>query len=792
MRKNLSLLLFAIVAGTSMILAENNKIVKIDGLYYNLDEQHQTAEVIGMSGSSIIDVQDNSIAEWDLLPAEFVFEAKLPQNAFYQGLKSVKVYVDNTYINLLVEPDPDVIVDLAWVPFHVFINTDNSDATGGYSDLFTDPNADIVLEGAVFGNGEASSFAEAAIPWAPGVYKWWGEVGGSGWEWVDPNVEHSADDCWGAIVCEGQLEDCTSQFVDGMIEIKINRTKIPAPWKGSEFGIGFDIQQYWSAVGTLPQVSPTDENPRGLAHKLQVKIDNNSYADGETVNNLVIPATITYENITYNVTRIGEKAFFANAYLTSVVIPEGVTSIEPYAFYNCSSITSLTLPNSLAYIKSYAFCGCSSITSVSLPHNIQSIESAAFGNCSNLTSLTIPATITEIGSRVFGGCNITKIDFIGSVEQWCTKSWRPSDLSRSYDLYIQGKKIKDLTLSTNVGNFAFQGCNCLRSVTIADEVTSIGEGAFAQCNNLKSVVIGNGITKLEYGTFHTCTALRDVTLPNSLTEIGSLAFADCQNLESIVIPNNVRTIGESAFINCNLEDIVFGSNLKIIETAAFMYNGTLDDDDPSDFTCSIKSITCYSMRPPTVRENTFYGMPYTTPVYVPADYLTYYQVHDIWGLYDVRPLGATSEETDKVDVETSTTSAEVVWPAVEGAETYELVIKDKQGNVICTLIFNANGQLTSIVFSAPARDNATEQTQYAGFSFTVTGLESGTTYDLTITAKDSNDQILHTTSQTFTTAELTGVEDIATNIAPTKVLRNGQLFILRGDKTYTVQGQEVR
>ena len=783
--------MFAIVAGTSMILADNNKIVKIDGLYYNLDEQHQTAEVIGMSGSSIIDVQDKSIAEWNLLPAEYVFETKLPQNASYQGLKSVKVYVDNTYINLLVEPDPDVIVDLEWVPFHVFINTDNSDATGGYSDLFTDPNADIVLEGAVFGNAEASSFAEAAIPWAPGVFKWWGEVGGSGWQWFDPSVEHTADDKWGAIIGEGELEDCTSQFVDGKIEIKINRTKIPAPWKGSEFGIGFEIEQYWSAVGVLPQVSSTDENPHGLAHKLQVKIDNNSYADGEIVNNLVIPATVTDEDVTYNVTRIGEKAFFENADLTSVVIPEGVTSIEPYAFYNCSSITSLTLPNSLAYIKSYAFCGCSSITSVSLPHNIQSIESAAFGNCSNLTSLTIPATVTEIGSRVFGGCNITKIDFIGSVEQWCTKSWRPSDLSRSYDLYIQGKKIKDLTLSTNVGNFAFQGCNCLRSVTIADEVTSIGEGAFAQCNNLKSVVIGNGITKLEYGTFHTCIALRDVTLSNSLTEIGDLAFADCQSLASIVIPNNVRTIGESAFIGCILEDIVFGSNMKIIETAAFMYNGTYNQTS-GGFISSIKSVTCYSMRPPTVRENTFYGMPYTTLVYVPADYLTYYQVHDIWGLYDVRPLGATSEETDKVDVETSTTSAEVVWPAVEGAETYELVIKDKQGNVICTLIFNANGQLTSIVFSAPARDNAIEQTQSAGFAFTVTGLESGTTYDLTITAKDRNDQILQTTSQTFTTAELTGVEDIATNIAPTKVLRNGQLFILRGDKTYTVQGQEVR
>ena len=135
---------------------------------------------------------------------------------------------------------------------------------------------------------------------------------------------------------------------------------------------------------------------------------------------------------------------------------------------------------------------------------------------------------------------------------------------------------------------------------------------------------------------------------------------------------------------------------------------------------------------------------------------------------------------------------DVTWPAVSGAATYELVIKDKQGNIICTLIFSANGQLTQIVFNAPARGNAPEQTQAAGFSFTVTGLESGPTYDLTINAKDSNDQILQTTTQTFTTGALTGVEDITTDIAPTKQIRGGQLLILLPDGSrYTATGVKL-
>ncbi|MBO4665244.1 MAG: hypothetical protein J5612_00035 [Paludibacteraceae bacterium] len=218
---------------------------------------------------SKVSVTDNSIAEWANLPAEFVAEAKCPADAALLGLKSVKVYADQLYINILVEPNMDDIVDKEWVPFHVYINTDNSDKTGGYGDQFLDANSDILLETAVFGEGEPISYN-------PAVFKWWGEVGGSGWEWTDPEVEGTAENGWGALVAEGALPVGASQFVDGKFEIQIMREVIPcenfAPW-AEEFGIGFDIQQNWSSVGILPLVSPTDADPNGHAKKLQVKID---------------------------------------------------------------------------------------------------------------------------------------------------------------------------------------------------------------------------------------------------------------------------------------------------------------------------------------------------------------------------------------------------------------------------------------------------------------------------------------------------------------------------------------
>ena len=124
------------------------------------------------------------------------------------------------------------------------------------------------------------------------------------------------------------------------------------------------------------------------------------------------------------------------------------------------------------------------------------------------------------------------------------------------------------------------------------------------------------------------------------------------------------------------------------------------------------------------------------------------------------------------------------------AATYELVIKDKNGNVICTLVFNANGQLTEIVFAAPARDHST---QASGFSFTVTGLYSGTSYDLTITAKDENGAVLQTTTQSFTTAGgASAVDNVTTgDTRLRKMLIDGQLIILRDGKAYNVTGSRL-
>ena len=63
---------------------------------------------------------------------------------------------------------------------------------------------------------------------------------------------------------------------------------------------------------------------------------------------------------------IGERAFFGNKVLCSIILPEGLKTIDNYAFYNCSNLSSINIPISITSIGEMAFYGCSSLKSISI------------------------------------------------------------------------------------------------------------------------------------------------------------------------------------------------------------------------------------------------------------------------------------------------------------------------------------------------------------------------------------------------------------------------------------------
>jgi hypothetical protein len=280
----------------------------------------------------------------------------------------------------------------------------------------------------------------------------------------------------------------------------------------------------------------------------------NEFSD-EYSGNVVIPKTVTYNGKTYNVTSIGE-----------------------YAFFDCSNLTSITIPNSVTSIGQCAFSR-SGLTSVEIPNSVTNISGYAFQSCSSLTSITIGNSVTNIGAQAFNACPVLSSVHISDLAAWCNISFVDANAANplyyAQHLYLNGEEVKDLVIPnsvTSIGKYAFQGCSGLTSVTIPNSVTSINQSAFASCSSLTSVTIPNSVTNIYTSAFRNCSGLTSVTIPNSVTSIGSSVFYNCSSLTSVTIPNSVTSIGGSAFYNCSsLTSVTIPTSVTSIGSSAF-YN----------------------------------------------------------------------------------------------------------------------------------------------------------------------------------------------------------------------------
>ena len=105
---------------------------------------------------------------------------------------------------------------------------------------------------------------------------------------------------------------------------------------------------------------------------------------------------------------------------------------------------------------------------------------------------------------------------------------------------------------TSIGDYTFDGCTSLISITIPSSVTSIGINAFSSCTSLTSITIPDSVTSIDGYVFLNCKSLTSITMPSSITNIGSGIFSGCTSIASITIPNSVTSIGSEAFAGCDI------------------------------------------------------------------------------------------------------------------------------------------------------------------------------------------------------------------------------------------------
>jgi hypothetical protein len=407
------------------------------------------------------------------------------------------------------------------------------------------------------------------------------------------------------------------------------------------------------------------------------------------------------------------------------------------------------------------------------------------------------------------------------------------------NLFRDQTKIDTIILPESVesiGQNAFNGCRKLQYVNIPEKVQTIGKAAFYNCAALTSLELPESISEIYGSTFYGCKSLTRIHIPGGVTTIGESAFVNCPALDSIVLPSELTMIGGSAFSGIGLQDtLVIPDKVVAISSNAFENwssleylsigkNVTLISDNAFKGDSAIKKITVWAAVPPMVSEGTLADIPDSAWLSVLPDSRKLYREHAYWGRFRMADVPDSAMIQRTVTVDAAETTADFTWPTDSAAHSYQIDIY-KDGAVFCKLTLGNHGQLLAIHFSAPGRrmaqqKNADDSQSYT-LSFKVTGLDEASRYNYVLSTLDANGTPVHVYTGAFATTGYSGDKPVGggEEVMPTppiipsnpepsvitglenmveakgqhgKMFLNGQLFIRRGDKYYTITGQEVR
>ncbi|MDE6371170.1 MAG: leucine-rich repeat domain-containing protein, partial [Duncaniella sp.] len=269
---------------------------------------------------------------------------------------------------------------------------------------------------------------------------------------------------------------------------------------------------------------------------------------------VVIPSTVTYENIEYTVTEINRIKNLE--WWKSLYIPETIETIENITLANlfdeefivhpdnqffktidgclyskdgtkfiacpCLSKDVIVAEGTIEISKGAFLTGGDDLESVILPKSLEIIGEEAFAY-SHLKSIYIPENVKVIKSDAFYRCSINTFE-ISSENQYFSE-FEGCIYSKDYS--------KLITCHNNK-----------KTVSFHPNVLSLEENVFSGCYMIEEIVIPNTIKSIPKGAFYDCSHLKKIFIPESVESIND-PFWGCRNLEYLIIPNSVQSLSVS-------------------------------------------------------------------------------------------------------------------------------------------------------------------------------------------------------------------------------------------------------
>ena len=404
-----------------------------------------------------------------------------------------------------------------------------------------------------------------------------------------------------------------SDLTDNAVRISTAATAIASAItaKGGTVSSGDGLEDFASDIATIPSGGGGGSQSRKDVNFYDYDgTIVNSYTAAEFANLSAMPSNPSHDGLTaqgWNWSLADAKAYVSD--YGKLNIGQMYTSNTP------NGVTLLHIRLGEGRLKPYlGLTGNSSGTAVSIDWGDGStVESVTL----NTSTIYTPHEYASDGEYIIA-ITVTSgtIGLIGassSTNLFRKSSFANTNVDKVYANILTKAEIG--TGVTYIGDFAFQNCFSLTSITIPSTVTYIGMNAFSSCGSLTSVTLPSTVTSIGTNAFSSCGSLTSITLPSGVTFIGNGAFQNCYSLTSITIPSTVTSIGNNAFNACrDLTSITIPSGVTSIGDYTFY------------IAAGLAFVKFESTTPPTVSSSdSWNSIPSDCIIYVPTGTLSAYK-----------------------------------------------------------------------------------------------------------------------------------------------------------------------